>query len=68
MFRKMGHWYLKGMRVRAVHRHQFQIARTIDEFAVALAAVREAGPVGTSRDGRLPDLQVPVPSGPIALW
>jgi len=68
MFRKMGHWYLKGMRVRPKHRHQFQLARTIREFEEAIATIRAAGPVGATRHGRLPDLHVPVPSGPIAHW
>jgi tRNA-dihydrouridine synthase B len=68
MFRRMGHWYLKGMRVRACHRHQLQTARTIAEFNSALEAVRHAGPAGASRTGQLPDLQVPVPAGPIAHW
>jgi tRNA-dihydrouridine synthase B len=68
MFRRMGHWYLKGMRVRARHRHQLQTARTIAEFEATLVAVRQAGPVGASRTGQLPDLKVPVPAGPIAHW
>lgn len=68
MFRRMGHWYLKGMRVRSRHRHQLQTARTIGEFEQALDAVRQAGPVGASRSGQLPDLQVPVPAGPNAHW
>lgn len=68
MFRKMGHWYLKGMRVRARHRHQFQLAATIPEFESAIRDICAAGPVGGDREGRLPDMHVPVPSGPIAHW
>ena len=68
MFRKMGHWYLKGMRVRAAHRHQFQTARTIAEFESAIDTIRAAGPVGTVRNGTLPGVSVPVPSGPVERW
>jgi tRNA-dihydrouridine synthase B len=68
MFRRMGHWYLKGMRVLARHRHHLQTARTIAEFNTALEAVRQAGPVGASRSGQLPELRVPVPAGPNAHW
>lgn len=68
MFRKMGHWYLKGMRVRAQHRHRFQISRTIAEFETAIETIRAAGPVGAARDGTLPDVSIPVPSGPVEHW
>lgn len=68
MFRKMGHWYLKGMRVRKALRHQFQIARTEQEMKAALAAIRHAGPIGNDRTGLLPDMHVPVPSGPVEKW
>ena len=67
-FRKMGHWYLKSMRVRAALRHRFQLAQTLDEFEDAIAAVAEAGPVGGTRTGLLPDMHVPVPSGPVERW
>jgi tRNA-dihydrouridine synthase B len=67
-FRKMGHWYLKGMRVRGWLRHQFQQARTRDEFDEALRAVNKEGPASGTRTGLLPDLQVPVPSGPVERW
>jgi nifR3 family TIM-barrel protein len=67
-FRKMGHWYLKGMRVRAWLRHQFQQARTREEFGAALRAVNEEGPTRGSRTGVLPDMRVPVPSGPVERW
>lgn len=68
MFRKMGHWYLKGMRVRKALRHQFQLARTKDEVAIALQAINQAGPIGGNRTGTLPDMHVPVPSGPVERW
>ena len=68
MFRKMGHWYLKGMRVRAKHRHLFQTARTTAEFESAIEQIRAAGPVGAARDGTLPSGSVPVPSGPVERW
>lgn len=68
MFRKMGHWYLKAMHVRAAHRHQFQTARTLGEFEAAVAAIRTAGPIGAERDGLLPAMHVPVPSGPVERW
>ena len=68
MFRKMGHWYLKAMRVRKVLRHQFQLATTQDEFRAALNGIRSAGPIGGNRTGLLPEMQVPVPSGPVERW
>lgn len=68
MFRKMGHWYLKGMRVRKSLRHQFQIARDREELQLALDAISLAGPIGGNRTGTLPDMHVPVPSGPVEKW
>ena len=68
MFRKMGHWYLKAMRVRKALRHQFQIARTRGEMEMALKAIQHAGPIGGNRTGTLPDMHVPVPSGPVEKW
>lgn len=67
-FRKMAHWYLKGLRVRAALRHQFQLARTRDEFDALLEQVRAEGPVDGNRHGLLTDAQVPVPSGPVDRW
>jgi nifR3 family TIM-barrel protein len=67
-FRKMAHWYLKGMRVRAALRHRFQLVRTQEEFAAALEEVREEGPVHGTRDGILTDVQVPVPGGAVERW
>lgn len=67
-FRKMGHWYLKGMRVRAWLRHRFQQARTRCELDAVIEDVRREGPVGGVRTGVLPDMHVPVPSGPVDRW
>ncbi len=67
-FRKMGHWYLKSMRVKASLRHQFQQAKTRDEWDAAVAAIQVAGPSRHWRDGTLPDFHVPVPSGPVDKW
>jgi nifR3 family TIM-barrel protein len=68
MFRKTGHWYLKAMHVRAKLRHRFQLARTVQEVNDALAAIAEDGPVSGTRSGILPDMHVPVPSGPVERW
>ena len=67
-FRKMGHWYLKSMRVRAALRHQFQLARTIDEFEAALREIADEGPTRGSKTGQLPEWHIPVPSGPVERW
>lgn len=67
-FRKMAHWYLKAMRVRACLRHRLQEARTADEFTAALDAIEAAGPIDGSRTGVLPELSIPVPSGPVERW
>ena len=68
MFRKMGHWYLKSMRVRAWLRHRFQEARTKDDFETVLDEINAEGPVRGSRTGVLEAMQVPVPSGPVERW
>lgn len=67
-FRKMGHWYLKSMRVRPRLRHEFQLAKTRAEFDAALLDISEDGPVHGSRTGVLPDMHIPVPSGPVEKW
>lgn len=67
-FRKMAHWYLKAMFVPAALRNQLQCARTLMEFEAALTAIKENGPSRGSRTGALPDLHIPVPSGPNELW
>jgi nifR3 family TIM-barrel protein len=68
MYRKMAHWYLKGMRVRAALRHRFQLVRTGAEFAAVMEEVRRAGPSHGPRDGLLTDVQVPVPGGAVERW
>lgn len=67
-FRKMGHWYLKSMKVNAALRDQFQKARTSEEFRSAVTAINEVGPVGGNRTGVLPDMHIPVPAGPVDHW
>ena len=68
IFRKTGHWHLKAMRVRARLRHQFQLARTRAELDAALDDIAEDGPVRGTRTGILPQMHVPVPSGPVERW
>jgi hypothetical protein len=68
MFRKPAHWYLKAMRVPSGLRNQFQIANTADEIVDALRAIETYGPLGGDRTGVLPQLSIPVPSGPVERW
>ncbi len=67
LFRKMAHWYLKGMRVRKRLRGEFQF-RTRTEFDTAIDEIRQEGPVDGNRTGVLTDAHIPVPSGPIDKW
>jgi tRNA-dihydrouridine synthase B len=67
-FRKTAHWYLKAMRVPARLRARFQAAASSVEIDAALAAIQEHGPLGGDRTGVLPDLALPVPSGPVERW
>ena len=67
-FRKIGHWYLKAMRVRSGLRQRFQLARTRDEWEAVLNDVWEEGPVEGTRTGVLRDMHIPVPSGPVERW
>ena len=67
-FRKMAHWYLKGLRVRAGLRHQFQLVTTRAEFDALIEQVRVEGPVSGPRHGVLTEVSVPVPSGPVDRW
>lgn len=67
-FRKMAHWYLKAMTVPAPLRNQFQLARTREEFQQALRDIAVHGPSRVERSGELPELQIPVPSGPVDHW
>ena len=64
----MGHWYLKGMRVRKRLRGVFQSVKTRTEFDEVLVMISEEGPVDGNRSGILTDAHVPVPSGPNARW
>ncbi|WP_092047335.1 tRNA dihydrouridine synthase DusB [Planctomicrobium piriforme] len=68
MFRKMGHWYLKAMQVHKSLRHEFQLAGTLEEIDQAIEAIRQAGPTHGNRSGVLPDMHIPVPSGPVERW
>lgn len=68
LFRKMAHWYLKGMRILKRLRGDFQKVCTRKEMDEAIAVIRAAGPVDGNRTGVLTDVQVPVPSGPIDKW
>ncbi|MBS0206228.1 MAG: tRNA dihydrouridine synthase DusB [Planctomycetes bacterium] len=67
-FRKMAHWYLKAMLVPASLRNQLQSAKTRAEFDESLVEIAAHGPSRGSRTGELPDLYIPVPSGPNELW
>jgi tRNA-dihydrouridine synthase B len=67
-FRKTGHWYLKAMRVRAALRNEFQVACNREELHDVLERIAADGPVSGSRTGVLPEMHVPVPSGPIERW
>lgn len=68
MFRKMGHWYLKSMRVKPALRHEFQCARNLDDFNQAIKNIAARGPASGSRSGVLPDMHIPVPGGPVERW
>lgn len=68
MFRKMGHWYLKSMRVPPHLRHAFQLAATRGVAESVLAEIAAHGPSSVSRDGLLPEMHVPVPAGPVENW
>jgi len=66
-FRKMAHWYLKGMCVPAPLRELYQRAQTIDDVDHTLARIIDFGPTRGTRD-QLPELSIPVPSGPNERW
>jgi nifR3 family TIM-barrel protein len=68
MFRKTAHWYLKAMRVPGRLRNAYQIANTLDEIKAALREIEACGPLGGDRTGLLPELSIPVPSGPVERW
>uniref|UniRef100_A0A7C2K2R2 tRNA-dihydrouridine synthase n=1 Tax=Schlesneria paludicola TaxID=360056 RepID=A0A7C2K2R2_9PLAN len=67
-FRKMAHWYLKGMCVPADLRNGFQQARRLAEVDAVLEVIVDRGPSRGGRHGALPELHVPVPSGPNERW
>jgi tRNA-dihydrouridine synthase B len=68
IFRKMGHWYLKAMRVRSHLRHAFQQASSREEFDSVMEAIAADGPVRGNRSGILPYMKIPTPSGPVEKW
>ncbi len=68
LFRKMAHWYLKGMRIRKRLRGEFQFVTTREAFDAALQRIREEGPVDGNRTGVLLDCAIPVPGGPVDKW
>ncbi|NOX55962.1 MAG: tRNA dihydrouridine synthase DusB, partial [Planctomycetes bacterium] len=68
-FRKIGHWHLKAMGVRAFLRNRFQQARTREEFMAALEAIVQEGCRGAAC-GRsaVSDFTIRTPSGPSGHW
>ena len=68
LFRKMAHWYLKGMKVRKKLRGDFQFVQTKQEFVDAIQRISEEGPIDGNRTGVLQDVQIPVPKGPVDKW
>ena len=67
-YRRTVHWYLKAMRVKASLRELVQRAQTAAEFHAAIKIIDDEGPLEGTRDGILPELQVPVPAGPVERW
>ncbi|MCX7421078.1 MAG: tRNA dihydrouridine synthase DusB [Planctomycetia bacterium] len=67
-FRKMAHWYLKAMHVRARLRHEFQLIRNEEELEAYFSRLSSEGPIGGNRTGELPEMSIPVPSGPVERW
>lgn len=67
-FRKMAHWYLKGMRVRKRLRGSFQEVTSRESMQAALQQIRAEGPVDGNRSGVLTDVQIAVPRGPVDKW
>ncbi len=68
IFRKMAHWYLKGMKVRKKLRGDFQFVANKQEFVDAIQQISDEGPVDGNRTGVLQDCQIPVPKGPVEKW
>ena len=67
-YRRTVHWFLKAMRVGTKLRDSVQHTTTEAEFYSAIDAIRKAGPIEGTRTGILPELQVPVPAGPVEGW
>jgi nifR3 family TIM-barrel protein len=67
-FRKMAHWYLKSMHVAPVLRNAFQQSRTLADVEAVIEEIALRGPTVGSRCEQLPDLHIPVPSGPVEHW
>ena len=67
-FRKMAHWYLKGMRILKRLRGDFQKVSTKEEMNAAIAEIQQSGPIDGNRTGILTDIEIPVPSGPVDKW
>lgn len=68
LFRKTAHWYLKAMRAPSRLRNRFQMANTMEEVDAALSEIEDRGPISGDRTGILPELAIPVPSGPVERW
>jgi hypothetical protein len=64
----MAHWYLKSMQVMARLRDAFQKANTIEEIDSVLADIVAHGPLSGDRANVLPEMQIPVPAGPVEHW
>lgn len=67
-FRKMAHWYLKGMCVPADLRNLYQQASSLAEVRTILNQIIAHGPTRGTREDVLPDLHIPVPGGPVERW
>jgi nifR3 family TIM-barrel protein len=67
-FRKMAHWYLKSMQVMARLRNDFQQAGTAEQIELVLAEIVAHGPREGNRSDVMPEMQIPVPSGPVERW
>lgn len=68
LFRKMAHWYLKGMRVRKKLRGEFQSVCTLQDLSDIMGRIRTEGPVDGNRTGVLSDVEIAVPRGPVDKW
>jgi hypothetical protein len=64
----MAHWYLKAMHVPPTLRNDFQQAKTLPAVEATLNEIAARGPTVGSRYEQLPELHIPVPSGPVEHW